>query len=288
MSPEKRIWNGLFLAVLALTGLTAATTLRTKAAKPQSPNQGFVPVLKKSAAVTEQRGQVITIRVNGFRARDLLNLRPGNSGQITVAAGTLQGREGVSAGCPSCVVAEKLKPGTPLPDVSLEVLSDSVTFTRPPSGSDLVILDVHIPGTAQVQVIVNGESVLRSSIPQPLAYRDHQWTEGRPNGSGAMMMAALQGSQAGSSQQPVYDQTSDSYAVSDSSLRVLESPLYKDSSGRSFTVLLHIDETGRVIRAVPLADTPPAGLVETLSRWRFEPFLVGGKPVRVSTLIHIK
>ncbi|HWQ36118.1 MAG TPA: hypothetical protein VNQ79_24995 [Blastocatellia bacterium] len=288
MNVEKRFWYVILCVVLAIVGLTAGLTLRTKAAKPQSPSQGFVPVLKRSAAITGQGEQLITIRVNGFQTRDLLNLRPGNSGQITVAAGTLLARGRASAGCPACVLTEMLKPGPPLPDSSLTVTADNITFNRPSSGGDVVILDVHLPAAVQVQVVVNGELVLKSSIPQPLAYRDHQWGEGRPNGAGAMMMAALPGKQSGSLQQPVYDHNSGSYAVSSSSLRVLESPAFKDGSGRSFTVVLHIDESGQVIKVVPLTDMPPAGLVETLSRWRFEPFLIGGKPVRVNTLIHIK
>lgn len=289
MKITRRIWWGLTILVMTAFSLVMGAALRSATPEPQTSNHGLMPILKKSAAIS-QTAQMATlvVQLNGFEAPDLLNIRPGEPGQIVVMAGALQGRGRASAPCPACLLAERFKPAHPLAASALQVNADTVTFNRPPSANDLVFLDVQVPPESQVQVMVNSESVLKSSISQPLAYRDQKWVEGKINAAGTMLMATSPGNTTNPAQQPVFDHTTGNYAVASSRLRVLESPSVGTISGKAVAVILHIDESGRVTKVVPLTGNPSPQLEEALKNWRFEPFTIDGKPVRVSTLIHIK
>ncbi len=156
-------------------------------------NRQFIPLLRKKADVVQAKisdatRPKVTIRLNDLQPTDFVNLRPETGSQISVAVGTLE--KTIQPGETFSLYHHSLKAGTPLPDSSLEVANDGVTFNRPAVAGEVVFLDVQVPRNVKVRVIVNGEKVLSAALQQPLLFHDQEWEQGSPNASGTFGRAA--------------------------------------------------------------------------------------------------
>lgn len=249
-------------------------------------------LLRKSANVVEANStsearSSITIRLDGLRPADFVNIRPGK--QLAVSAGTLaKGSQAVPGlDAQRTFRMEALKAGDPPPDSSLEVTPSVVRFSRPYS-DDTAFLDIEVPKSVRVRIIADGKTVLRASLRQPLAFRNQQWGEGALGVPGTAMRAAMPGLATNSAPPvPVYDKSTGSYIVPASSLTVTKKEPLKGRLRQNVVVVLQIDETGRVVGVRPLTDSAPPDLEQILSGWRFEPYIVNGNRVRVSTVLPI-
>lgn len=229
----------------------------------------------------------ITVRLNALEPRDFVNIRPGT--QLTASTGTLsKDFEAVPGLDPQRTFpVEQMKAGNPPPDSSLEVTSDAITFARPFS-ANIVFLDVQVPNHARVRVIVDGKTVLRASLTQPLAFRNQEWGEGALGIPGTVMRAAMPELLTNSAPvEPLYDRSTGSYVVPFSRLQLTRRHPVKGERGQTALVILQIDETGRVVGVRPLTDSAPADLERTVSSWQFEPYVVNGVAVRVTTTLRI-
>jgi hypothetical protein len=242
-------------------------------------------VLKKSVdfpqnMASSSAGVDITILVNDLHSGDVLNIRPGNNEKVMVAAGSVLPSDNTS---PS--LGLRIKPGPSLADSSLKVAPSIVIFNRPSHLNSVVFLDIQVPAAAKVQVVVDGDTKLKGALSRPLLLRNQEWVEGAHNAPGAMVRAAMP--HLGKSKEldrPVLDQSSGYYAVSFSSLRALEREDIAPQS-RSIVMVLYIDESGRVEKTVPLTNLPTTEMEQKIKKWRFAPYLIDGRPVRVSAIL---
>jgi hypothetical protein len=229
----------------------------------------------------------ITIRLNGLQPADFINIRPGK--QMVGSAGAIaKGTQPVPGlDAQRTFQMDALTAGDPLPDSSLEVTPDVITFTRPFSDST-IFLDIEIPAQCSVRVVVDGKSVLRASLRRPLAFRNKEWGEGALGIPGTAMRAALPTLGTNSAPlEPIYDRNTGSYIVPASRLSIRKRVPVNGASGQTIVVVLRIDAAGRVVKVSSLTDSAPPNLEEILSKWQFEPFIHNGVAVPVTAVFRI-
>lgn len=238
--------------------------------------------IKKSAAIDAsiQQGagrlNDITITCDGMQPLDFINVRPVAERQVIARAASLQP-------CHDCSVpVTGVKEGVLLPDSSLAVTANSVQFTRPSAPGEAAFLDVGIPAGSRVSLAVNGKSILNAALTSPVAYRN-QGVEVGANTTSAAMARTIGGLQGqGASNEIVYDRKRRAYFVPFEKLKPLE--IHKAGSATSAFFFLLIDENGAVVKATPMKEETDPGIRSAVERWRFAPYEVKGRAVKVMTL----
>jgi hypothetical protein len=282
-------WYGA-LAIFLL--ITAGPLHQDAAGQHNSPPVG--KLLQKSANLSQAKlarnAQLdIAIRLYNLQPADFVNIRPKGT-RLAASAGALTKTLQTPAIEPSyrSFPIEAITPGPALPESSLEVKPAEVTFTRPSLSSDVVFLDLEVPTGARIEVIADGELVLRASPRRPLSFRNREWGEGALGIPGTTVRAAMALARKNIlSVRPVYDRSSGSYYVPFSNLRVVKKGPVIGEPGRSIVVVLQIDETGRVVKVTPLTDSPPVNLEKIMRDWQFAPYEIDGRAVSVTTTLRI-
>lgn len=228
--------------------------------------------------------QTVTVRLDGLQSEDLVNIRPRKGPRVEAAAGTFR-----RALQPQGTVApiKGVEPGQPLPDSALSVTPGLLAFVRPPDLASTVFLDIQVPAGARVRVLLNGDVVLKAALLNPLSFRNKEWGLGAATTSGAIMQAVMPSSVRSVSNRPAYHGSSGTYFVPFSSLRVLERSQLEVEQGQSSMAIIQIDEAGHVAAITPMTDALLPGLEGSLRKWRFAPYYLNGRPVRVSTMLVI-
>lgn len=151
-----------------------------------------------------------------------------------------------------------------------------------------MFLDSEVPERSRVQVFVDEELVLTARLRQPLAFRNGEWGEGALGISGTTVRAAMPliGEQ-GLPEQSVYDRSKGSYVVPFSKLQVLTRTRVTGEETQCVVVVVEIDETGRVVKVIPLTNAPPVDLESNLKQWRFVPYEIEGRAVPVTTTLKL-
>ena len=271
--------------LIALIGISIGGYWWQASDNQPAPMSGSVPVLRKSIDFPQNSASLsagidLTIFVNGLQTRDVVNIRPGGDKKVMVAAGSILPGDNASP-----THGLMVRSGPALADSSLRLTPDAVTFNRPTRFDNVVFLDIQLPTTAKVQVVIDGDTKLKGSLARPLLLRNQEWVEGAQTAPGAMARAAMPRlDKSKELDRPVLDQSSGYYAVSFSSLRALEREDMAPKS-RSVVIVLYIDESGRVEKTVPLTSLPTTELEQKIKKWRFAPYLIDGRPVRVSAML---
>ncbi len=290
MKPKQIALCGIAVLLIALVGISTGGYWWRASGNQQISMSGSVPILKKSVDFSKNTessptGVDLTILVNGLHSKDVVNIRPGSNEKVIVAAGSILPTDDRSQIQVQDLI---IKTGTPLADSSLRVGPNVVIFNRPANFDNLVFLDIQVPAVAKIQVVVDGDTKLKGSLARPLLLRNQEWVEGAQNTPGAMVRAARPNfGKSKELDRPVLDQSSGYYAVSFSSLRALEREDV-GSQSQNIVMVLYIDESGVVEKVVPLTGLPTTELGQKIKRWRFAPYLIDGKPVRVSTMMSVK
>jgi len=261
------------LCLLGISGALAQAGQRDGRLLQKSADAVFASSTKASQAN-------LTIRLNGLRASDLINIRPAGS-QVSATAGTLS----KTARLQGVIVSEPIGPGQSLDESALSVTPNVVTFMRTSLTTDMVFLDIEAPARARIRVIADGKTILRATIKHPISLHNQEWFTGSSNLSGTISRAGLALAGFGGALQHLRE--GDYRGVSFSELQVLEKHSPKNgSAGEAVMAALQIDEAGHVVDVIPLTDVPP-GFEQTLRTWRFAPYLVSGRATSVSTVVKI-
>lgn len=280
-----RIPKRAFTALMLASTLILSFWSLAQGGQATSRSQG--QLLRKSADIAEVQVKStnavrprITISLQGLQPTDLVNIRPADGNRLEVAAGTLEKSAALQR---TSMPVETMQSGPAPPDSAMEVTPTMVYFTRQASHGNVVFLDIQVPRRVQVRVQLDGKTILKASLRQPLSLRNQEWGQGASNSSGAIMQAAMPPvSQRLSSHAASHDGT---YYVPVSRLQILNRNPIKGEAGQKVIVKLEIDEAGHVVNIIPLTEAPPAGLEEVLRAWRFAPYEVDGHRVRVSTTL---
>ena len=200
--------------------------------------------------------------------------------RLEVSAGALVKSVGLKR---SSMPVDTMEPGQALPDSAMEVTSSIVYFTRQASHGDIVFVDIQVPRRVQVRVQLDGKTILKASLRQPLSLRNQEWGQGAPSSSGAIMQAAMP---AVSGRLPSHLASRDGiYYVPASMLKVVNRNAIRGEAGQKVIVKVEINEAGQVVNITSLTEAPPPGLEDALRAWRFAPFEIDGRRVRVSTTL---
>lgn len=279
-------------ALAALTVIIAVTgNCANNAQASQVTTQFSGKLLRKSADAGQVRvnqstpsRQTVTIRLDGLQSEDLVNIRPRKGSLVEAAAGTFKrGLQPQGTAAP----VKGVEPGQPLPDSALSVTPGLLAFVRPPDLAGIVFLDIQVPARARVRVLLNGDVVLKAALLNPLSFRNKEWGLGASTTSGAIMQAVMPSSVRSVSNRPAYHGSTGSYFVPFSSLRVLERSQFDVEQGQSSMAIIQIDEAGHVVGVTPMTDAPTPDLESTIRKWRFAPYYLNGRAVRVSTMLVI-
>ncbi len=277
--------------LVLLSNLLAIVLLVSCLAKASQNNRQQIPLLRKSAGATQSNQlnfvkREISIRLIGLQPSDFVNIRPKDEARVAVAGGTLLRTTHSNQSAFS--TSSHLKTGIPLTDSSLEVSRNIVTFNRPMVLDQIVFLDIQVPRGIPIEVFVDGESILKASLKQPLSLQNREWGQGALGVPGALTRAAgLHKEDTNTDSQIFYDRSKGRYIVPSSKLEVIKRKAIKGEQGFSAVVVLDIDETGRVTKVTSLTDAPIPNLENTLMKWRFAPYKVENQPVPVTTMLQV-
>jgi hypothetical protein len=282
---DLRIPTRAFTVLMLVSTLILSFWSRAEAGQATSQSQG--QLLRKSADIAEVQvkptsaaRQRITIRLLGLQPTDLVNIRPADGNRLEVAAGALVKSAELQR---SSMPVETMEPGPALPDSAMEVTPSIVTFTRQASHGNIVFVDIQVPHRVQVRVELDGKTILKASLRQPLSLRNQEWGQGASSSSGAIMQAIMPPI---SNRLPSHPASHDgTYYVPVSRLQILNRNPIRGEAGQRVIVKLEINEAGRVVNVIPMTDAPPSGLEDTLRAWRFAPYEINGRRVRVSTTL---
>jgi hypothetical protein len=280
-----RIPKRAFTVFMLASALILSWWIRADARQATSHLQG--KLLRKSADIAEVQVRPtnasrlrITIRLQGLQPTDLVNIRPTDGNRLEVSAGALVKSAGLKR---SSTPVDTMEPGQALPDSAVEVTSSIVNFTRQPSHGDIVFVDIQVPHCVPVRVELDGKTILKASLRQPLSLRNKEWGQGAPSSSGAIMQAVMP---AVSGRLPSHLASHDgTYYVPASLLKVVVRNPIRGEAGQKVIVKLEINEAGQVVNITSLTEAPPPGLEDALRAWRFAPFEIDGRRVRVSTTL---
>jgi hypothetical protein len=258
----------------------------------QQATMQFPNVIRKRAEVaqSESPGLLavradILVRVSGLRPDDVVNIRPSAESEVAAAAGTVAktmvGERMTSPG-------DLLKPGGDLPGSSLRVKSTRVIFSRPDSIDGNAFLDVQVPRQAHVELVIDGKTLLNAVVLQPICLCAGEWDLGATGLAGTVVRAT------GLLRQPIlgnreaaFDKGTGLYAVPYSKLRLnLRKPLVA-RAGSTVLVLVHVDETGKVVKATPLTESGINNLPDSMLEWRFMPYVMNGRAIPFKTCIPV-
>lgn len=286
-----RFYSMIFLLCASLT-ITMLSQLGYSSGLSQHGTMQFPHVIRKRAEVaqSESSGLLavrtgILVRISGLRRDDVVNIRPSAEPEIAAAAGTVA----------KTIVGERvanpgdlLRPGGELPESSLRVKSMRVIFSRPESIDGNAFLDVQIPNQAQVELVIDGKTLLNAVVIQPICLCDGEWDLGAKGLAGTLVRAT------GLLRQPVFgnreaafDKGAGLYAVPYSKLRLTQRKPLVARVGSTVLVLVHVDETGKVVKATPLTASGIKNLPDSMLEWRFLPYVMNGRAVPFKTCIPV-
>ncbi|HEV7374841.1 MAG TPA: hypothetical protein VGN95_08995 [Pyrinomonadaceae bacterium] len=274
--------------IVVVAGITLKSVLAQSRDQASQKNVHFqVEWLKRKAVIDKQQEATatptVTIRLSGLQATDYVNIRPTKNSVIEATAGAIP--------APSVMAS---KSSEQLPESTLEVTQSEITFTRPSSTGNPILLDIQIPSGTQTKIITDDNLVLSASLQEgePLSLRGQQIGQGVSTISEAMaqvmipsmLPSSLKGKPLGQFNENFVRPFGNSgrYLVPFSRLQVVKK-VPVEGTPTQIIARLEIDETGHVEKVQPISSTPASGLEETLKQWEFAPFQVDGHPVRVIT-----
>lgn len=174
-----------------------------------------------------------------------------------------------------------------LPEETLEVRGAEIVFRRPLALRGVVFLDVSVPEGARVQWMVNGRAILDASVSEPLSFSGGQLGIGSRTVAETAMRAVFRDWME---DEVIPLSEPGEYAVSWRRLVVRKKVELGIKAGEVRRVILGIDETGRVVRALAFTDDGrrDAEVEARVRQWEFEPFLIDGRAVRVVTMLTLR
>lgn len=213
----------------------------------------------------------VTIRLNGLRPTDFVNLRASKKTWIEVTAGSMVSKSESKGG---------------LPDSALDVTATEVTFTRPQSVSETIVLDIELPEGTQTQAVVDGNVVLNGSLQEPLSIQGQEVRKGEATFAAALVRTQMPEGFRGLS----VDKNDrrmpgdDKLFVHFSKLKVLKT-VAVDTDSPLNRAALEINEEGKVVKVVPLSKNHDPDLESALLQWEFAPYIVDGHPAPILTVL---
>jgi hypothetical protein len=278
---------GLTLTILATPAGYALKGSFTSAMKAALVQMGVAPIEPQTAsgfkvtklskkAKTDKAGAApsVMIRLNGLKPTDYVNLRPSHKLEVEVTAGSM-------------VPKSESKDG--LPESALNVTANEVTFTRPQSISETIVLDIELPSGTQTQAVVDGNVVLNGSFQQPLSVQGQEVRPGETTFAAALLRTQMPDEFRGLAVDAV-DKSDrrmlgdDKLFVHVSKLKVLKTVAF-DTDSPLNRAALEINEEGKVVKVIPLSKKHDQGLEDALLQWEFAPYMVDGHPVPILTVL---
>jgi hypothetical protein len=272
----------------AVTGRARTAPQQTEISKSDLPrNKSGYKMHKISKKVKLDRAAAgaspfVTLRLNNLEPTDYVNIRPTEKSEIEVTAGLMVRKPEKTD---DAATQEKR-----LPESSLEVTADAVAFTRPQM-SGVVVLDVALPSGTQTSAVFDGEVILNAALREPVSIKGREVRQGAQDTSAAVLQSVLPPAMRGQSVPTTATRLpySGKYFVPFSLLQVRRR-VAVDLSSRRIHAGVDIDKEGKVVKVSPFNDVDEdsaAVLEKTLKQWEFDPYVVDGQPVAVTTLISL-
>ena len=274
--------------VAAVTGRAPQQVEISKSDLPRNKSGYKMRKINKQVKLTRADGGAspfVTLRLNNLEPTDHVNIRPTDKSEIDVTAGLMLPKPDKAD---DASTEEKR-----LPESSLNVTTDAISFTRPQMAG-VVVLDVALPSGSQTSVIIDGEVILNAAALREavsIKGKGREVRQGAEDTATAVLQSILPPAMRGQSAPTGATKLAygDRYFVPLSLLQVRKR-VAVDLSSRRIHAGIDIDKEGKVIEVKPFNDVDEdtaAALTKTLMQWEFAPFIVDGQPVAVMTVISL-
>lgn len=232
--------------------------------------------------VAQGASPFVVLRLNNLQPTDYVNIRPTEKSDIEVTAGLLVQK---SEKTQDTTTEEKR-----LPESSLEVTTDAISFTRPEMPG-VAVLDVALPAGAQTSAIFDGEVILNAVLREPVSIKGREVRQGAKDTSTAVLESLLPPAMRGQAVPTGATKLRHGgrYFVPFSLLQVRKR-VAVDLSSPVIRAGVDIDKEGKVVKVSPFNDADEdsaATLEKALKQWEFAPYVVDGQPVDVMTVISL-
>jgi hypothetical protein len=281
-----------FLSVIGLNRVAAVTGRAPQQAKisksdlPRNKSGYKMRKINKQVKLTRADGGAspfVTLRLSNLEPTDHVNIRPTDKSEIDVTAGLMLPKPDKAG---DAATEEKR-----LPESSLNVTTDAISFTRP-QVAGVVVLDVALPSGSQTSVIIDGEVILNAAaLREAVSIKGREVRQGAEDTATAVMQSILPPAMRGQSAPTGATKLAygDRYFVPLSLLQVRKR-VAVDPGSRRIHAGIDIDKEGKVVEVKPFNDVDEdsaASLTKTLMQWEFAPYIVDGQPVAVTTVFSL-
>ncbi len=219
---------------------------------------------------------ILEIECSNFKAGDSINIAVAREGEPALIGAFIVPGEG-------SLMFPTVKP---VPLSWLEVGAGKTKVTRLSQDEKNLLVFGRVPPGTQISLSVDGKTAIAGILKNSILYRGGQIASGSERLNGAVVKALH-----GDFQPRVVRLADNHYFVPFSLLKPLSvEPTLPDieiRTNRPFSFFLTINEDGTVVDVKFPQNTSPdiVSLVGSAVRqWRFRPYLVDGRPVRVSTV----
>jgi hypothetical protein len=270
--------------VAAVTGRALSAPQQVEISKSDLPrNKSGYKMRSISKKVKLERAAAgaspfVTLRLNDLQPTDYVNIRPTEKSEIEVTAGLMLPKPEKAD--------DAAKEEKRLPESSLEVTTDAISFTRPQLAG-VVVLDVALPSGTQTSAIIDGEVILNAALQEPVSIKGREVRQGAQDTATAVLQSVLPPAMRGQSVPTTATKLpySGRYFVPFSLLQVRKRVAVDPGSPR-IRAGVDIDKEGKVIKVTPYNEDS-AFLEKALMQWEFAPYIVDGQPVAVMTVISL-
>ncbi|MBV6497161.1 MAG: hypothetical protein DYH05_10535 [Acidobacteria bacterium ACB1] len=269
-----------FLVLIGVFGLGCTiAAIKLVSAQTQSQTNNSLTKLTKTVTLDSGWDAGLNIGLGGLASGDVVNIVPGGTGRIVSKVVTIAD---MPVGVPDSNTSLTAPlPGADVPENSLQVSSTDVSFQRP-AIQGRILLYIEVPEGTKVSVTADASRVVNAyPVSAPLNVKGGVLGKGQSTLGKAIVM--LMDPENGDPSDGIKGLGGNKYFVPYEKLSVTNGQ--NSLVGLSFIANIDIDESGTVTTVRVLQPLNSPQVSNALNGLRFEPFILNGATVKVSTVV---
>ena len=234
--------------------------------------------INKSRSISQSWDGKITVRVDGMKSVDAVNIRPSKNAQVNVKILTVSEREIL---LPNGSKMRVPKNGDLISEDRVNISETEVSFVRPENEGS-VLVDIELPESTQINLFFNNEQIIKSSnLYSPLVIKDKKVEKGQESPAKAllkMMFPQLKNRKA----DDVIETSDNRLFVPFSKLQLKKSDELPNTTPIKAT--LEINNLGIVEKVTMIEPLNSQEIQQKLLQWEFVPYKKDKEQVNIITI----